>query len=205
MKEIYRASVNPQQKMVAVNNKFGNTDIKFQQGTSRTIYDTLEWSAAGQTLRFFEDSSSRNFPLSNTGSDGNKLGVGETFVIESVTLLLSTFDPASRRFTNTFSPAAGTSAANAGVGLGILNFEIANQKVIKNLALTELFSEVNGETGAEASFATLYLDTAIVIPPLLNYVLEIRTAPCSTAPSENIYMRAILNGPAGIIAPRTTF
>jgi hypothetical protein len=69
--------------MVGVNNKFGNTGIKSQQGTSRLIYDTLP-VGTNTTFRFFEDSASRNFPFTNTGSDGNKLGVGDTMVIESV-------------------------------------------------------------------------------------------------------------------------
>ena len=31
----------PQDKIVGVNNKFGNTNIKNQQGTTRVIYDSL--------------------------------------------------------------------------------------------------------------------------------------------------------------------
>ena len=79
MKSIYKAGITPQQKLVAVNNKFGNSSIKDQQGTTRLIYDTLPLSGtSAKTLRFFEDSASRQFPFSNTGSDGNKLGVGNT-------------------------------------------------------------------------------------------------------------------------------
>ena len=85
MRTIYNSGITPQDKIVAVNKKFGNSGIKSQQGTSRIIYDALPVTNNGQTtFRFFEDSSSRTFPFTNTGSDGNKLGVGDTMVLGSV-------------------------------------------------------------------------------------------------------------------------
>ena len=54
MKGIIQSLVTPQQKMVAVNKKFGNTNIKNQQGTTRVIYDSLPLD--GRTnFRFFEN------------------------------------------------------------------------------------------------------------------------------------------------------
>jgi hypothetical protein len=41
MRQIYNAGTTPQEKIVAVNKKFGNTGIQSQQGTSRIIYDSL--------------------------------------------------------------------------------------------------------------------------------------------------------------------
>ena len=84
MREQYRSGITPQQKIVSVNQKLGNTGIKSQQGTSTIIYDTLPVTATTTSFRFFEDSSSRVFPFSNTGSDGNKLGVGDTMVLASI-------------------------------------------------------------------------------------------------------------------------
>jgi hypothetical protein len=57
--------------------------LKDQQGTSRIIYDSITSYWVKQFYRFFEDSTTRAFPLTNTGSDGKKLGVGDTMV-ESV-------------------------------------------------------------------------------------------------------------------------
>jgi hypothetical protein len=46
-------NITPQQKIVGVNNKFGNTNIKNQQGTTRVLYDSLPLD--GRTnFRFFE-------------------------------------------------------------------------------------------------------------------------------------------------------
>ena len=199
MKDIYRGAVTPQQKIVGINNKFGNTGIKDQQGTSRIIYDSLATKTTAGTYRFFEDSSSRVFPLTNTGSDGNKLGVGDTMVVEKVLFFLYKYDTQTKVYTR--APLYGASAANPGQTLGIFNFFIANNQVIKNMCLTE----ANANTGGSSDFKTyIELETQIVIPPLLNYVLELRLPFASNA--ENFeFIQCQIIGTAGIIAPRTTF
>jgi len=197
MQEIYKRGLNPQQKLVAVNNKFGNTDIKFQQGTSRTLYDTLPYTTDGQSFRFFEDSARRTFPFSNTGSDGNKLGVGETMVVSDIWFQLLTWDPATLRYTSNF-----IFSENALFGSN-LQFEIGNQRVIKNYTLTAGQSAFNKSVGSNNS--VIGLDTDIVIPPLLSYLLELRLSQDSAAPAANTYLRCTIHGAAGILAPRTTF
>jgi hypothetical protein len=198
MKEIYKSGVSPQEKIVAVNQKFGNTGIQDQQGTTRLIYDTLPLGAVGaKTLRFFEDSGSRPFPFSNTGSDGNKLGVGNTMVISSITFYLLTWDTVNLRFDNI----AQVTTVPA-LQFGSINFEIANNRVIKNLSLNEINSNFDKNEGA-TNDSTLELDTQIVIPPLLNFVCQVQI-PYYT-PAANTYLRCVINGVGGIIAPRTTF
>jgi hypothetical protein len=205
MRQIYNAGTTPQEKIVAVNSKFGNTGIKSQQGTSRIIYDSLPVLNNGQTtFRFFEDSSSRAFPFTNTGSDGNKLGVGDTMVLSSVLFY------AVQRAT-----ATGIFGAQANLvdipnsEISLFNFEIANNQVVKRVCLTEAAQQYNNSTAANST--NLVLETEIVIPPLLPYVLELRT-PASLytilgAPTagHTWYVYAEIIGTGGIIAPRTTF
>jgi len=198
MREIYKAGITPQQKIVAVNKKFGNSGIKDQQGTTRQIYDTLPLGAAGaKTLRFFEDSASRSFPFSNTGSDGNKLGVGNTMVVESISFQLLTYDTVNLRF-DAISLITTVPALQAGQ----INFEIANNRVIKNLSMYEVTNAFDKNPGAPND-STIELDTDIVIPPLLNFVCQVQI-PFFT-PAANTFLRCIINGTGGIIAPRTTF
>jgi hypothetical protein len=208
MRQIYNAGVTPQEKIVAVNKRFGNTGIKSQQGTSRIIYDSLPVTNNGQTtFRFYEDSSSRAFPFTNTGSDGNKLGVGDTMVLGSVLFY------AVQRATATgiFSATQVNLVSLPGITLSIayFNFEIANNQVVKKVTLSEANSFYNNST---STFATnLELETEIVIPPLLPYVLELRTPESLYttlgAPSAGHawFVFAQIIGVGGIIAPRTTF
>jgi len=200
MREIYKAGVTPQQKMVGINQKFGNTGIKDQQGTSRIIYDTLP-SGTATTFRFFEDSASRSFPFTNTGSDGNKLGVGDTMVIESVIFSILDVTTATGRLANYYN---FTQLVN-GNALAMFDFEIANNKVIKRVTLSEQNSGYSKNTATEPS--DLELETQIVLPPLLPYVLELRIPGAISAPAvgEIRYIQAQIIGTGGIIAPRTTF
>ena len=200
MRQIYASGTTPQEKMVGINQKFGNTGIKSQQGTSRIIYDTLRTGTA-TTFRFFEDSASRNFPFTNTGSDGNKLGVGDTMVIESVIFSILDVTTATGRLTNYYN---FTSLVN-GNALAMFDFEIANNKVIKRVTLSEQSSSYSKNTATEPS--DLELETQIVLPPLLPYVLELRIpAAIAAAPAGQIrYIQAQIIGTGGIIAPRTTF
>ena len=194
---MYKAGVTPQQKMVGINQKFGNTGIQNQQGTSRIIYDTIPAGTA-TTFRFFEDSASRNFPFTNTGSDGNKLGVGDTMVIESVTFLVVDFNTATGALVNAFN-------LSNQVLLAYFDFEIANNKVIKKVTLTE--SQGAYSKSSSTINADIQLETQIVLPPLLNYVLELRTPIAIPAAGAGVtrYVQAQIIGSGGIIAPRTTF
>ena len=54
MRGIIQAGVTPQQKMVAVNNKFGNNNIASQQGTTRVLFDSIPLDGR-TTFRFFEN------------------------------------------------------------------------------------------------------------------------------------------------------
>jgi len=198
MRQIYKSGVTPQQKIVAVNNKFGNSGIASQQGTTRLIYDTLPLGGAGaKTLRFFEDSAARTFPFTNVGSDGNKLGVGNTMVIESISFFLLVYDTVNLRF-----DAIALPTTVPAVQAGLINFEIANNRVIKNLSMYELTNAFDKNVGAPND-STLELETQIVIPPLLNYVCQLQL-PFFT-PAANTFIRCVINGTGGIIAPRTTF
>jgi hypothetical protein len=199
MREIYASGLTPQQKLVAVNNKFGNTGIKSQQGTSRIIYDSLA-TGTNTSFRFFEDSASRNFPFTNTGSDGNKLGVGDTMVISSVQFYYFDVVNATGLIENNTPVFSVTSLL-----LGMFDFEIANNKVIKKLTLTEGNTYYN-KNNSDA-YSDLELETQIVLPPLLPYVLELRLPIAIPAPAagRTRYVQAQIIGTGGIIAPRTTF
>lgn len=196
MREIYKAGT-PQQKLVNINNKFGNTDIKFQQGTTRCLYDTLPFTAAatGQSFRFFEDSASRTFPFTNTGSEGNKLGVGETMVIEEILFVLMTYDPDTNRWTS-------LSASFPQLNDAKYDIVLANNTVIKDFQTVAQLSAFNKQNSQASTW--YQFDTDIVIPPLLNFSVNLRTSSGAAVPA-NSYLRCYILGTAGILAPRTTF
>jgi len=190
----------PQDKNIAVNDRFGNSGIKKQQGSSVLKYDTLPLDGR-TTLNFFEGAAARNFPLSNCGSDGNKLGVGNTLVVERLYLTIVQKDGETGLFGNpnpiSFSP-DGT------LSMGELNFSIANSTVLKNFPTLSLLPNYNYSAGAGQDNVYL-LDTNIVIPPLLEYIAQLRLPAYDPLDYTNLFLRLTIEGSGSLIAPRTTF
>lgn len=203
MREIYKSGVTPQQKLVAINNKFGNTDIKNQQGTTRIIYDILPVVSGQSNFKFFEDSASRTFPFTNTGSEGNKLGVGDSMVVAQVLFNLWQYNPTTGVwdfYTLNIYPAGS---------LSYFNLEIANNQVIKKVTISEIDSAYNKDTAPVTN--VIDLETSIVIPPLLPFIVEFQTPSPLLADLPPVqqgysyYLECQIIGVGGIIAPRTTF
>ena len=198
MKEMIRGMVTPQAKNIAVNDRFGNSGIKKQQGSTVIKYDTLPLDGRTE-FRFFEESNQRNFPLSNTGADGNKLGVGNSMVVERAYLTVGTYNPTTNRWLTLDATDIGSNVALLTAEFG---FTIANSQVIKNVPILSWIADFN--KNAENNLNSNYeFDTQIIIPPLLEFVATLRTQGY-TAVSET-YVRLTLEGSGAIIAPKTTF
>lgn len=199
MKGRIKSQITPQQKIVGVNNKFGNTNIKNQQGTTRVLFDSLPLDGSTE-LRFFENSSSRQYPLTNIGSEGNRLNVGETFVVQKVYFGTIAVDADTGEYTD-FEPMGPS--GHADYTNGEWSFLIANSQVIKQLPFQTCFlpdtnlTSVNNEDEAFSTF------TDIVIPPLLEFVLTYRIQQYSAL--ANLRLVCFIEGTAGILSPQTTF
>lgn len=192
-----RAAVSPQSKTISVNDKFGNTGIKKQQGSTIIKYDSLPIDGRTE-YRFFEGSSQRNFPLSNTGSDGNKLGVGNSMVVERVYLSIIKFEAGIITEVDQI-----TIAAEPVLSCSELSFAIANSEVIKNVPVLSWLPQFNklAENELNTSFD---FDTQVIVPPLLEYVATLRIASNLVARA-GTFLRLTIEGSGAIIAPRTTF
>lgn len=190
-------NTTPQQKIVAVNNRFGNTNIAQQQGTTRVIYDSLPLDGSTE-LRFFENAQSRQYPFTNIGAEGNRLNVGETFVIQKI--YFGIISVTENEFTN-FGPLANSLPAS--FAQGDISFLIANSQVLKNLPFDSLFNPLNNFDQRNASDEAFNTFTDIVIPPLLEYVLTYRL---NTYDADNtLRLTCFIQGTAAILAPQTTF
>jgi hypothetical protein len=195
MRESIQGRFTPQQKTIGVNDKFGNTGIRKQQGTTRIIYDTLALDGT-RVFEFFKNSQSRPFPYSNTGSDGNKLGVGNTLVIERS--YLSIVD-ASGENVRSIVP-----VLDANINCSELSVQIANSTVIKQIPLVSFLPEFN-KSALHTTYNNFEYDTQLVIPPLLEFVFQLRTGLYTVDPEAPLFLRLTVEGTGAIIAPRTTF
>ena len=198
MRERIMGTVTPQMKNIAVNDKFGNSGIKKQQGSTVIKYDTLPLDGRTE-FRFFEESNQRNFPLSNTGADGNKLGVGNSMVVERAYITVGTYEATTNRWLTLDQTDITTNVALLTAEFG---FVIANSQVIKNIPVLSWIADFN--KAAENNLNSNYeFDTQIIIPPLLEFVATLRTQGYTAV--TNTYVRLTIEGSGAIIAPKTTF
>lgn len=206
MKGYNISPVTPQQKMVAVNNRFGNTNIAQQQGTTRVIYDSLPLD--GRTnFRFFENANTRTAPLTNIGSEGNRLEVGSTFTVEKIYFNAVTYDAVNNTITASLNGLAFASGDVAvPFGTGEFNFFIANSQVIKQLPTGFTQGSNFNPTATNTNDHAFGLSTDIIIPPLLEYVGSLQTTSYdTTALAGYTHIQLFIYGTAGIIAPQSTF
>jgi len=198
MQEFNITNFTPQDKIVGVNNKFGNTGIKNQQGSTVVLYDTLPLDGRNE-FRFFEGSSQRNFPFSNTGSDGNKLGVGSSMIIARAYFTIVQFDTEL----NTWLQVSNVEGIDDALNIAEFGFELANSTILKQYSGLDFTSQFNKTTNHDNQ-VVLQWDTQLNIPPLLEFVATWRVQQ-GLAPLENGYLRLTIEGTGAIIAPRTTF
>lgn len=199
MKTFELGRVTPQSKAIAINNKFGNKGIKNQQGSTVIKYDTLPIDGRTE-FRFFEGSANRQFPDTNCTTDGNKLGVGYSMVIERA--YLSVITKVEGRVTQIEQLVLGGTAPEA-INLSEFSFTLANSEVIKQVPVLSWLPEFN--KAAENNLNTNFeFDTQVVVPPLLEFVGVLR-APFYTAPVAELYLRLTIEGSGAIISPRATF
>lgn len=198
MREIIRGVVTPQQKAIGVNNRFGNVNIRKNQGSSVELYDSLDLSVAGAgsgtTLRFFEDAQTRTFPDTNL-ENSNQLSVGETLVVENIYFSILSI---------TEGAVSGIAPFKLGGTLDLSEFsiEIANSVVLKRLPVLSTVSEFNESANFEDNSVYQFY-TQLVIPPLLNFSVNLRIPPVTI--SDAVKIRCNIAGVGSLLAPRTTF
>jgi len=191
------SNVTPQRKIAGVNTKFGNKGIKSQQGTTRIIYDTITLNTTDTTFRFFENVSSRAFPQTNISASGNRLEVGESLSIDRIYLSLVQTVPVTLVIVDVTSI-----LTRPDIEVGDVSIKIANTVVLKPIPLSSFNSQFN-KSSKFAPHNVFEFDTSIIIPPLLEFVVEVRTV--IAAATADFALRLTLEGVGSILAPRQTF
>ncbi len=198
MREVIRGNITPQQKAVSVNARFGNTNVKKQQGSSVELYDTLPLTVAqagqGTTLRFFEDAQTRTFPNTNL-ENSNQLSVGETLVTENIYFTLITEDGGELSKAEVF-------ALTNELCRSEFSIEIANSVVLKRLPVLSSIGVFN-ESSSIDNMAVYQFYTQLVIPPLLNFAVALRIPAFTLGAAAEV--RCNIAGVGSLLAPRTTF
>jgi hypothetical protein len=199
MREMTFGDITPQRKTMSVNAKFGNKGIKKQQGSTVIKYDTLPLDGRTE-FRFFEGCQNRNFPFTNSQSEGNKLGVGNSMVVERAYITITT-NSAVAPF-NPTAVAVFDLTSNIALLTAEFGFTVANSTVIRNVPLLSWVPQFNKQAENQVN-SNYEFDTQVVIPPLLEFIATIKTQ--TYVAVANTFVRLTLEGAGAIIAPKTTF
>jgi hypothetical protein len=187
-------NVTAQSKIINVGNNLGLSGLKNQQGTTVIKYDTLPLDGRTQ-YNFFQEANTRPFPFSNTGTDGGKLGVGESLTIQRLSFAIVTEVGVNKALE--FEP---LTKGDAGIIDGELTISVANSNICLRLPIAQFLPEFNKD--AENAINTSYeLDTLLIIPPQLDYTFSLRV---SGLVQEGAYLRLTVEGVGSIFSPRTT-
>ena len=186
----------PQQKIISVADKLGIPGIAKQQGSTRVIYDSLPVDGRS-VYRFFEGSNSRVFPFTNVGSFGNKLEVGEVLTVQYIYFnLFNIVDGVTTAITP-----LGLGAPSAPITLGDWNFVIGNVQVVKPTPVVSSNPAFNKNCNSDSNL--FIRDTDLVIPPLLEFISELKTQ--SGVTIQSTFLRMTIEGIGSLINTRQPY
>jgi hypothetical protein len=193
-----------QAKLISVANAFGNTGIKKQQGSSLIVYDCLpltEGLNQEQTLKFFKNVNTRQFPFTNISE--NKLQVGEAMVLERMYFAIISQLDATGEITN-----VQTFDAFATPAFYKSDFEIkqVNNTVVKPAPLTSMKPEFNREAKS-TTYNVFHFDTDITLQPLLQFEVDLNVPEVTipTSATLSFYMMCAIEGAGAIMNPKYNF
>ena len=186
----------PQQKIGFVNKKLGNKGIDEQQGTTRILYHYIPLDGRVQ-FNFFRDSQAVLFPLTNVGSFGNKLEVGETLDVERLHLSVITVDPVNPDEVLTVVDL--TAAGLDGLYRSDMALIIANSQVMKPINVVSFKPEFNYMSRNDDN-TVFWAYTDLIIPPLVEFEFQMRT-PVYAAVA-NAFLGLTVEGIGSILSPR---
>jgi hypothetical protein len=212
-------SKNPNQKIIQVTTDQGFKGIDKMQGTTRIIYDAVQLStnAENQTLTLFDACNKRQFPLTNLTE--NKLQVGEAMTLERFSCYII-------ECTTGTTKAVGVLPLNYFAQFNCLyastmNFQIAQDTVIKKMPLASLFAPFNPHSkfmgyynnqpagGALTSWTypqdIYHFETSIVLPPQIEFLANFQIPPITLPAGYDFYFAMKIEGIGSLYAPKANY
>jgi hypothetical protein len=191
-------NVTPNAKIALVNNKLGNPALKNNQGSSTEVYDYINVTATigtQQVLRFFESANTRTFPFTNLTAGGNALQAGEALSIQYAAFTRIEVV----RNSGAISKFEALTAAVSELSLSQIQVLLDNSRIIKNNTLCRSFADLNTQGGTAAN-SLFYPDTDLVIPPQIQFTVELQTpANSDTTTDVDVYYGCHLFGTGAIL------
>jgi hypothetical protein len=182
-------AISAQDKMLYVANKLGLTDLKNMQGSTRVVYDQNTTAALDHTL--FANASTRSFPITNLGANGNQFQVNESLLVEQIGF---------------FIPDADDGQNYGGLNGSSVKFDlvIGNKTVIKDAVVEFAGQQAFYNDGAVASSVITLEGVGILIPPQVEFYVRASSFNTNTRVAINQRLGCYLFGTAALLNFNTT-
>jgi hypothetical protein len=182
-------AISAQDKMLYVANKLGLTDLKNMQGSTRVVYDQNTTAALDHTL--FANASTRSFPITNLGANGNQFQVNESLLVEQIGF---------------FIPDADDGQNYNGLNPGSVKFDlvIGNKTVIKDCVVETAGQQAFYNDGAVASSILTLEGVGILIPPQVEFYVRASAFNANTRVAISARLGCYLFGTAALLNFNTT-
>jgi len=184
-------AISAQDKMLYVANKLGLTDLKNMQGSTRVVYDQNTTAALDHTL--FANASTRSFPITNLGANGNQFQVNEALLVEQIAFFIPDADDGENY--------NGLTTAGSSVKFDLI---IGNKTVIKD-AVVELGGQQAFYNDGSAASAVMTLEgVGILIPPQVEFYVRASAFDVRTRVASSQRLGCYLFGTAALLNFNTT-
>ena len=209
-------------RIAAVGKETLNRQLGKQQGTTRTIYDTIPLTGSPNQFNFFENLANKGFPWTNLNrnsfTDQEAMNIQRAYLtfIETdndtdYTILAATtlqIYGVSQRANTVATPS--TKNQYAKFLLAQASIFVSGQQILKNFSflssdprfnyknqgITAVSQVTNGSTFATLGLETYEFSSPAVIPPNREFIVSVQV-PSYTDPSatgNNVYLRLTLEG-----------
>ena len=182
-------AISAQDKMLYVANKLGLTDLKNMQGSTRVVYDQNTTAALDHTL--FANASTRSFPITNLGANGNQFQVNEALLIEQIGF---------------FVPDADDGQNYNGLNTLSVKFDlvIGNKTVIKDAVVEFGGQQAFYNDGAIGSSILTLEGVGILIPPQVEFYVRASAFSAADRTAQSRRLGCYLFGTAALLNFNTT-
>jgi hypothetical protein len=184
-------AISAQDKMLYVANKLGLTDLKNMQGSTRVVYDQNTTAALDHTL--FANASTRSFPITNLGANGNQFQVNEALLVEQIGFFIPDADDGQNY--------NGLGTNNLSVKFDLV---IGNKTVIKDAVVELAGQQAFYNDGTSPSCVITLEGVGILIPPQVEFYVRASAFNVKTRAAASQRLGCYLFGTAALLNFNTT-
>lgn len=174
-----KGNVQAQDKILYVANKLGLSSLKYMQATTRVVYDQSVTAATQHTL--FEGAAARSFPLTNLGANGNQFQVDEALLVEQIGFFIPDADDGENFAANSITSFK-------------FDLIIGNKTVMKDVVVEAAGQQAFYNDGAAASAIITLEGVGILIPPQVEFKIEVKPFATRTRVASSSRVGAYLFG-----------